>query len=267
LCYNFNMDYNFWLKQEEKRPLYPDFEWKKPENKRRAGKLLLIGGNAHGFAAVAMNYKAAVDCGAGQVRVLMPDAVEKVVKNQFPDAVFLPSNVSGGFAKSGLDQALAATDWADAVVFVGDSGQNSETGLLLEKILLKSDKPVAITRDAVDLLRGMGERLMNRPRTTLAVSFQQLQKLFQSVYYPKVLTFSQNLTQTVENLHKFTLTYPVSINLFHKDMLLAAANGQVASQKFANPTLVWSGKLATRTAIYQMWTDDPIEAAAASWLN
>lgn len=260
------MDYSFWLKQDEKQPLYPDFEWKKPENKRQAGNVLIIGGNTHGFAAVAMNYKAALEAGAGQVRALLPDTLEKIMKERPLDAVFLPSNVSGGFSKEGLKPALAAMEWANTVIFIGDSGQNSETGLLLENILLESDNQVTITRDAVDLLRNTGEQLMNRPDTTLVVSFGQLQKLFQSVYYPKILTFSQNLTQTVENLHKFTSTYPVTIELFHKDMLFVAAGGKVATQKFTNPMSIWNGKLATRTAVYQVWTNDPVEATAASWL-
>jgi hypothetical protein len=186
------------------------------------------------------------------------------VGEKLADAVFLPSNVSGGFAGEGLEEAMAAVKWADAVVFIGDSGQNSETGLLLEKILAATDKPVTVTRDAVDLLKNSGEVLMKRERTTLVVGFAQLQKLFQSVYYPKVLTFSQNLMQVVENLHKFTLSYPVNIVLFHKDMLLAASGGRVMSQKFENPTAVWSGKLAVKTAVYQMWTEDVIEAVAAS---
>jgi NAD(P)H-hydrate repair Nnr-like enzyme with NAD(P)H-hydrate dehydratase domain len=260
------MDNSFWQKQDTDRPLFPDFEWQKPENKRLAGNVLIIGGNQHGFAAVAMNYQAALDAGAGSVRTLLPDALEKIVKEKLPDTLFLPSNISGGFSREGLEQALAAVEWAESVVLIGDTGQNSETGLLLEKILMESDKPITITRDAVDLLKNTGEPLMNRPNTTLVVSFGQLQKLFQSVYYPKVLTFSQNLAQTVENLHKFTLTYPVTIELFHKDMLIAAHASEVISQQFSNPTLVWSGKLATKSAVYQMWGNNPLEAIASSWL-
>jgi len=260
------MDYNFWRKQDEQNILFPDFEWKRPENKNQAGNLLIIGGNAHGFSAVAMNYKVALEAGASKVQALLPDALEKIVKERPIDALFLPSNVSGGFSKDSLVEAMAGVEWADGVVFIGDSGQNSETALLLEKILSESDKPITIARDAIDLLKNVGENLMNRPHTTLVISFQQLQKLFQSVYYPKVLTFSQNTLQVVENLHKFTLTYPVTLELFHKDMLLVAHGGEVATQKYTNPTEVWTGKLATRSAVYQMWTENSLEAVVASWL-
>jgi hypothetical protein len=199
-----------------------------------------------------------------EVRVFLPESLAKVVPKTVLDAVFLPSNTSGGFSKSGIETALAGVTWADSVIFIGDSGQNSETALLLEEILSQTDVKITIARDAVDLLKNGGESLMKRANTTLAVSFNQLQKLFQAVYYPKILAFSQNLTQVVENLHKFTSTYPVAIELFHKDMLILAQNGQVVTQKYLNAVAMWTGKLPTKTAVYQIWTDDLLEALSAS---
>jgi NAD(P)H-hydrate repair Nnr-like enzyme with NAD(P)H-hydrate dehydratase domain len=258
------MNYDFWQKQEPDAPLYPDFMWKRPERVQDRGRFLIIGGNKLGFAAVQLAYKTALEAETGEIRVILPDALAKVVPKTALDALFLPSNTSGGFSKSGLEEALAAVKWADSVIFVGDSGQNSETALFLEEILRESEVKVFIARDAVDLLKNNGEELLKRPQTTLAVSFAQLQKLFQAVYYPIMLTFSQNLTQVVENLHKFTLTYPVTLELFHKDTLFLAKNGRVITQKYTNAVNMWTGKLPTKGAVYQMWTDDLLEALAAS---
>ncbi|MDR1300784.1 MAG: hypothetical protein LBK50_03710 [Candidatus Nomurabacteria bacterium] len=258
------MNHDFWRVQEPDKPLYPDFDWKRPERASDRGNLLIIGGNRGGFAAVQVAYKAALEAGAGEVRLLLPDVLEKVVPKDALDAAFLPSNSSGGFSRDGLAAGLAACQWADSVIFIGDSGQNSETALLIEKLLAQTEVKFMLTRDGVDLLRGVGEALMRRPNTTFAVSFAQLQKLFQSVYYPKMLTFSQNLNQVVENLHKFTITYPVVIELFHKDQLILAAGGQVVTQKYTGAVNMWTGKLPTRSAVYQMWSEDDIEALAAS---
>jgi NAD(P)H-hydrate repair Nnr-like enzyme with NAD(P)H-hydrate dehydratase domain len=258
------MNYDFWRKQTPEQPLYSDFAWKRPERVQDRGNFLIIGGNKLGFAAVQVAYKAAAEAGAGEIRVLLPDVLSKIVPKQALDAIFLPSNPTGGFSKNGLPQALAAVEWADSLIFVGDTSQNSETALFLEEILEKTDTLCIITRDAIDLLKNSGESLMKRQNTTLAVSFAQLQKLFQAVYYPKMLTFSQNTIQTVENLHKFTLTYPVTIELFHKDMLFLAHGGQVISQKYSAAVNMWTGKLPTKSAVYQIWTNDPLEALAAS---
>lgn len=258
------MNHDFWRQQTSESLIYPDFTWRIPEKPQDRGNFLIIGGNARAFSAVSIAYQTAKDLQLANIRILLPDALSRSIRKNTPDALFLPTNNNGGFSKKGLPEALAAVNWADSVIFIGDSSQNSETALFLEQVLLQSDKKVLIARDAIDLLKNLGEALMNRPNTTLSVSFAQLQKLFQSVYYPKVLTFSQNLTQVVENLHKFTLTYPVAIELFHQDHLFLAAGGQVITQKYVKATDIWTGKLPTRSAVYQLWSDDLVEALAAS---
>lgn len=258
------MNHDFWHQQTLESHIYPDFAWKIPEKPQNRGNFLIIGGNARTFSATSIAYQVAKEIGIANIRILLPDALSKNLKQTTPDALFLPTNTSGGFSTKGLPEALAAVQWADAVIFVGDTSQNSETALFLEQILLQTDQKILIARDAVDLLKNLGETLMNRPNTTLSVSFAQLQKLFQAVYYPKVLTFSQNLTQVVENLHKFTLSYPVTIELFHQDRLFLASAGQVITQEYVKATDIWTGKLPTRSAVYQIWSNDALEALTAS---
>ena len=60
--------------------------WSRPENKKHAGKLLVVGGNAQGFAAAAEGYSYADKAGAGTVRVLLPDSLQKTVSKLFEGA-------------------------------------------------------------------------------------------------------------------------------------------------------------------------------------
>ena len=69
------MNFDFWLKQTSGKPLFPDIEWQKPEQKNLAGKLLIIGGNKLGFAAVAQAYTDALKAGIGECRVILPDSL------------------------------------------------------------------------------------------------------------------------------------------------------------------------------------------------
>ncbi len=73
------MDTAYWLKQQPDQPLFPDIAWQKPEQKALAGKLLILGGSAHGFAAVAQAYTDAGNAGVGQCRVVLPDALKKTI--------------------------------------------------------------------------------------------------------------------------------------------------------------------------------------------
>lgn len=70
------MDNSYWLKQSNAEPLFPDLIWSRPESKQAAGKLLIIGGNAHGFSAPAEAYVIAGKSGIGSTRVVMPNALK-----------------------------------------------------------------------------------------------------------------------------------------------------------------------------------------------
>jgi NAD(P)H-hydrate repair Nnr-like enzyme with NAD(P)H-hydrate dehydratase domain len=257
--------HSYWQKQSSTKPLFPDIEWNKPEQKARAGKLAIIGGNKLGFVAIRDAYEIASELGAGQIRAILPDALKKTVPPSVSDTLFVPSNPSGGFSREALPEFMAACEWADLCLLIGDAGRNSETAMSFESLLDGGDH-IVITRDAIDLLMPAMNRAVNRERTTLVVSFAQLQKVFQSVYYPKILSFSMQLLQLVENLHKFTITYPVTIVTFHQNQLLVAHDGVVVTQSFEQPMAMWRGITATRAATYLLWNPTkPVEAIATSF--
>ena len=260
------MNPDFWQVQSREKPLFPDVLWSKPERKSAAGAVAIVGGNARGFAAVAAAYQTALATGVGVAKVVLPDALKSKLPAAMSDALFAPTNPSGGFAGGAITELSAAADFADAVSFIGDSGANSETAALVENFLKKfPEKSVVLTRDAVDLTYTFAEDLLNRETTHLVVSLSQLQKIFREVYYPRVITFSQGVKQIAETLHKFTITYPAALTLWHTGNLFVAKNGAVISQKFDQPLRVWSGEIATRETVWQIWQKDVLKAVAASW--
>lgn len=259
------MDYSFWRKQTPGTPLFPDIEWSRPENRNQAGKLGIIGGNKLGFAGVAEAYTIAHEAGVGQARVLLPDVLRKTIPATITDALFAPTNPSGSLAKEALNEARTLTNWADGVLLIGDAGRSSETAILYEQFLQDYQGQLVITRDAVDLVKNSTNALVDRPNTLLIVSFAQLQKIFQAAYYPKVLTFSMQLLQLVDALHKFTITYPVSIAVLHKDTFIIASGGEVVTTEWNNPMAIWRGAVAAKAAAYWLWNPTkPLEAVASS---
>jgi len=257
----------YWHKQTPEKPLYPDIEWSKPEQRALRGKLGIIGGNKLGFAGVAESYSTALASGVGEVRILLPDILKKTVPPSITEAIFGASNPAGGLAKDARIEMLALGQWANGILFAGDAGRNSETAILYEDFLADYRGPLTITRDAIDLIKNSPQALAERPNTLLVMSFAQLQKLFQSVYYPKILTFSMQLASLVEALHKFTITYPITIAVLHKDYLLVASGGEVTSTEWQNPMAIWRGSVATKAAAYWLWTPSkPLEAVTASFI-
>lgn len=262
------MDHPYWHKQTIDKPLYPDIEWSKPEQRSQRGRLGIIGGNKLGFTGVAESYKTALQTGAGEVRVLLPDVLKKSIPLAMTDVIYGASNPSGGLAKDALTDMKAISDWATGVLLIGDAGRNSETSILYEDFIREYKNSLTITRDAIDLVKNSNNLIVERPNTLIVASFAQLQKLFQSIYYPKVLTFSMQLTNLVEALHKFTITYPINITVLHKETLLVASSGEVTSTPWDKPTDIWGGKTATNAAIYWLWNQSkPLQSITTSLIN
>lgn len=259
------MDHPYWKQQTPDKPLFPDIEWSKPEQRSARGRLGIVGGNKLGFAGVAESYGTALTTGAGEVRALLPDALRKTIPTSMTDVTFGASNPSGSLARDAAPELHAIASWASGILLAGDAGRNSETAITYSDFIRLYTGPLVVTRDALDLVRNDADVLIERPQTVLVISFAQLQKLFQSVYYPIVLTFSMQLLQLVEAVHKFTITYPVTIAVLHRDTLIVAHDGNVTTTKWDNPMAIWRGQTAARAASYLLWTpNQPLEAVTAS---
>ena len=261
------MDNTYWKKQTASKPLFPDIEWSKPERRDQAGRLGIIGGNKLGFAGVAEAYSEVLSAGVGAAKVLLPDVLKKTIPATITDTVFAATTPSGSLASDALPELVALGGWSTGVLLIGDAGRNSETAIVYEQFLNEYTGPLTITRDAFDLLKNSPELVAQRPDTMLVISFAQLQKLFSGVYYPKVLTFSMQLAGLVEAVHKFTITYPTTIVVLHKDFLVAAHSGEVTTTPWENPMAIWRGQTAAKAAAYWLWNQKtPLEAVTASLL-
>lgn len=262
------MNLPYWQRQTPERPLFPDIEWNKPEQRSRAGKLGIIGGNKLGFAGVAEAYSTALASGVGEVRVLLPDVLKNTLPRTMNGVAYAPSNPSGGLAQEAINELRALGAWSDCLLLIGDAGRNSQTAIVYSQLLRDYQGPAIITRDAADLVRNDSAILAVRQNTVLILSFVQLQKLFRTLYYPKILTFSMQLLQLVEALHKFTITYPITIATLHQDTLIAAHSGEVTTTPWNDPMRIWRGTVATRASVYYIWNpSQPLEAITASLLS
>ncbi len=113
-------------------------------------------------------------------------------------------------------------------------------------------KITLLTRDAADLISGSWPQLLQNEQLTFIITLAQLQKLCHSVYYPKTILFSMQLAHLVEALHKFTITYPCTLVVFHQGHLVVAKDGQVTSTSWEDPMLIWRGTVAAKAAVYAL---------------
>lgn len=255
----------YWHKQTAAKPLFADLLWSRPENRVHAGKLLIIGGNAHGFAAAATAYAEASQAGIGTARVLLPDSLQKTIGRVFEAGEYVPSTPSGSLSQKALAEVLAAAHWSDGVLLAGDLGRNSETAILLEKFTQKHAGPLTITQDAADYFTKAPTTLLSRPDTTLVVSFAQLQKLAVNARFAQAFTYEMDLIRLVETLHNLTLTYPVNLVTKRATTIFVASQGSVSTTQAPEDEQIWRVKTAAHAAVWHLQNQQrPFEALTTS---
>lgn len=251
----------YWQKQHPDKPLFPDLIWSRPENKRAAGKLLIVGGNLHGFSAPAAAYSEASVAGVGTARVILPDALKKTVGSLLAEASFAPSTPSGSFASGALAEILEQSQWADGVLLAGDMGRNSETAIVLEKFISKYEGAVIITKDVIEYFKDIPQTILGRPQTTLVLTIAQLQYLAGSAKYPQAFTFDMDLLKLVETLHKFSEKYSANVIIKHLGTTLVAVQGYVSTTPTGDEPDMWRVKTAAYAAVW--WLQNPTKAFEA----
>lgn len=240
---------NFY-RQTNREPLFANVFWSKPENKLFAGKLLVVGGNRFGFAAPAQAYAAAGQAGVGEVRAVLPNAVQKVVSGFFEHALFLPSTPSGSLAQKALPELLAAAAWADGVLLAGEIGKNAETTIVAESFLSTYKGPITVTKDAVLALQAHPKLLLERKNTTAVLTMQQLQKLANNNKFDLAFTFDMPYQQLVERLQLFTQKHPIHIILKKLKQVYVAVDGKVSVTQLETDKTIW---LVEQAAYASVW--------------
>ncbi len=244
-----------WHKQTAEAPLYPDMLWSRPENKLFAGKLLIIGGNVHGFAAAGEAYRVATAAGIGVARMYLPDSLRKLLGRVFDAGEFGPTTPSGSFSQLALAEALAMANWADGVLLAGDLGRNSETAIFLEKFIGKYTGQLTITGDAADYFTDAPATLLARTDTLLVISLAQLQKLAAHAKFRTAFTSNMDILRFVDALHEFTQLHGICIVVKHLDNIFVAANGEISSTRVSNDTPAWQIHTAAQASTW--WLQNP----------
>ncbi len=255
------MDY---MKKYDKNP-FEDSYWNIPETKQ--GTVGIVGGNSQMFrSSIAVAEYLMGKYPLKEARLILPNALEGKLP-PLDNLTFLHSTESGSFADG--EEMVAAMDANDFNLLIGDFSRNNITAKAVAGASQSSAKPTLLTRDTVDLIAAPGaeKTLMNENLIVMA-SMAQLQKLFRAVYYPKVLLLTQPLLQVADAIHKFTLSYPVSIITLHDGQILIAKNGEVAvvplGKSGYSPLTFWSGELAAKIVALNLYNPNNFVTASVA---
>ncbi len=251
------MDY--WQKQSDK-PLFPDIIWSRPENKRHAGKLLIIGGQSGEFSHVATAFEAARKAGAGHIRVLLPESLRKVAA-AIAEVEFAPANKSGGFAKTALASWFDLGEWADHIILAGDFGKNSETTTIIDGFLLKNTKSVTLSLNSLSSIGINYDQLLRLP-STLIIDKPILQKIGMALGLATPIKSTTPIELFTELIHQISMGNKASLVIQDEDQIWVAIEGDIVSTKAKN---LDNGVLAANCAVWLMQNPHkPLEALATA---
>ncbi|HEX5394969.1 MAG TPA: hypothetical protein VFW52_01295 [Candidatus Saccharimonadales bacterium] len=250
------MENTNWLRQTAEKPLFEDLIWSRPENKRQAGKLLIIGGNAHGFAAPVAAYNAAQTAGIGSARVILPESLRKTVGPAFTETDFAPHTPNGSFAKRALDMILDGAGWADSVLLAGDFGRNSETAVLLSSFMEKCAGHITVAQDSLDYFLDVNSPLMSRPETLAVINMGKLQKLGKTNHPQPPVRHAMNLMDLVKLLNGWR----AEIITMHSEHYVASFGGKTSTTPVRDKQN-WQAELAAYAAVWRLQNPKkPLEA-------
>lgn len=256
---------SYWQKQA--KPLFPDLAWNLPEQK--TGTAAVIGGNLQSFSSVVRTAEfLSRHFPLQHVATILPSALRSKLPSM-ENLNFTPSTSSGSFAKSyELERFVSESN---LTILAGDISKNAETAIAIADAIRQDPNLLVITRDSIDLLASAASQFLTLPRLIIVGSMAQLQKLFRSVYYPRMIMLSQPLLPVIETLHKFTLGYPATLVTFHQDQIIVASHGDITTTHLSDtnysPLTLWSGQLAAKIAAFNLFTPNkPLEATTAAIL-
>lgn len=242
----------YWQKIDQKPT--EDLAWNLPEQK--TGTINIIGGNSQAFnTPIKISEFAAQNTHFKEIKTVLPDALQPKLP-PMDNVAYLPSTASGSFGDA---KSLADTmNSADANLLIGDFSKNTITTKVVLDACAATTKLTLITRDAVDLIAsGNPDRLLMNPNLIVLGSAVQIQKLFRAVFYPKVFLLSMPIMQIIEALHKFTLSYPITIVTFHEGQIIVASSGKITTlpsiKTEYSPITIWQGHLAAKILDYNFF--------------
>ncbi len=225
-------------------PLFPDTIWDKPENKKHANSLLIIGGNSTSFNFVSKGYDYAQKIILSNISLVLPKPLEQLTKNMITDCFYGVVNNSGGYnlENLGLFNELAETN--NNIVLIGNFGDSSETHLLIEKFINSTkDKLFIITNDAIDFLTS--QILENEPNKFLLLAeLTQVQKLIKNLKRTQNFKSSDNLYKILQVIKELTSDYNLKLISKINDSIYVFSDNKISSTKVTTLNESWQTTLS-----------------------
>lgn len=207
-------------KQTDK-PLFPDVFWNRPTMRRRAGRLLLIGGHRGEFSLLQAIYQSAEAAGIGECQAVMPDSLRRTI-GEAGFCRFVPASASGSLGKAALGELLHLASDADAVVAGANLTNNAETAVVIESLITKLEQPIVITEEAIQILQFHPELITGNPKALVVTTMRGLFAVAGYHHMPIAIKPHGGVVGKIEILQQLAAISRCSYMVFDSEILVQA---------------------------------------------
>ncbi len=206
-------------------------------NKYSVGTLLCICGSVGMAGAAILSAKAAYKCGAGLVRIALPESIYPIVASQLPEAVFtlLPQSKDGTVSADAVREILNLAQKSSAVLMGCGSKLTQDTISIVSALIYECKKPLILDADGINALSKHIDILKERVYPTILTPHEG-----------EMSRLSRLDTDSVRNdrigtAQAFSDEYGAVVVLKGKDTVIASKGMEVAQNPTGNCSMAKAG--------------------------
>jgi NAD(P)H-hydrate repair Nnr-like enzyme with NAD(P)H-hydrate dehydratase domain len=202
-------------------PLFPNVLYNRPVTRHAAGRMLLVGGHTSEFSLPTAINQLAVAAGVGECNVVLPDTLASLLSGA-PGTRFAAANPSGSFSREALGRILELSEDADAVAIGASLSNNSDTAMLIERLITEVARPLIIFGDALTATQHSPNIVTDNPDTLTILTMTEVFKLAGRLSIPIQIRRGAGLINKLEIIQDIKAATRCQFVVYGSEIIVAA---------------------------------------------
>ena len=204
-------------------PLYPNILYNRPLTRNAGATLLIVGGHSGEFSMPTAIHQLATAAGIGQCKVILPDRLVSLLGGA-PDTYFVPSSTSGSLGREALGRILELEEDADGTAIGASLSNNSNTTILVEKLITSLTRPVIVFDEGLTALGRNSSVVTDNPDALLILTMAEVFKLAGHLTIPIRIRTGGGLINKLEIIQDLTAASRCTYAIFGTEIITASGS-------------------------------------------
>ncbi len=214
--------------RQDAAPLYPKILYNRPITRDGAGRLLVPGGHTGELSLPTGLHQLCLAAGLGHCQVILPDSLASLVAGA-PDTAFVPASPSGSLGREALGRILQLAEEADGVALGASLSNNSDTAMLVERLLMELEQPVIVFADGLVAMQHHIRHVTDRPDCLVIATMPEVFKLAGQLGVPIQIRRDGGLINKLEIIQNLADASKCQYVIYGSEIIVAAGNELVVT--------------------------------------